>query len=413
VASAFEFEITLGGQGAIFHLSGKARDDRRQIFGPWEVEVRKGSAYIAVRSATSNIQQSLDEVIEGAYDVAQDLLDIVAVEDRDILVVIEPYDNVVWRTGPHGLKLQSTSSIVFGRLTTATLKVIDTAGNVRPEPPYIPPQYYYAFRYFRFSQAAQNVFDGYRNMFLAFESLLDYVDQKQPGDGETEWLERALITAQSRGLDLSVFTKHGSQNPVDDFLSAHYSAIRCAAFHSKSSTGDMLLPGRFADESKVLQQLLAVQELVEALLRSKFSTRLASSGSTYFGFKKSISELAPIAVLFISVADCPTIEQVIADEKDLPEGIGSPVTFVGARGTAPDEWLLVSEMKPMDLSFSRIRSLWLVANPNDHLFLRLTADKMNCTLMPTDLDVSDVSKLVLRVRCVLRNLQGPKLKFSH
>lgn len=413
MASAFGFEVSLGGQGVIFGLSGKARDDRRQTVGPWEIELRKDSDHIAVRSATSNLQERLDHIIESAYDAAQDVLDIVAVEDRDALVVIEPYDNVVWRIGSHGLKLQSTSSIVFGRMTTLTPTVRDAAGNVHPDPPYTPPQHHYAYRYFRFSQVAQNVFDGYRNMFLALESLLDYVEPKRSGDGETEWLERALKTAQSCGLDLSTFTRPGSTNSVNDFLNSHYSAIRCAAFHSKSSTGDVLLPGRLADEGTVLQQLLAVQELVESLLISKFSTRLASSGSTFFGFRQSISQLAPIAVLLLSVGDCPTLEQVIAEEKDLPEGTGSLVSFAGARGTAPDEWLLVSEIKPAELSFSKIRSLRLVANPNDHLFLRMTADKMNRTLIPTDLDVNDISKLVVRVRCVLRNLQGPKRRFSH
>lgn len=413
MASAFGFQLTLSGQGAIFRLSGKARDDRRQTFGPWEIELRKNSDHIAVRSAMTNLQQPLDHVIENAYAVSQRLLDIVAVEDRDALVVLEPYDNVVWRTGSHGLKLQSTSSIVFGRLSTGMLTVIDAKGNVRPDPPHTPPQHHYAYRYFRFSQVAQNVFDGYRNMFLALESLLDYVEPKLTGEGETEWLKRALITAQTRGLDLSTFTKPGSPNPVDDFLSAHYSAIRCAAFHSKSSMGNVLLPGTLADEGIVLQQLFAVQELVEALFRSEFSSRLASSGSTHFGFAKTLIELAPITVLILSAGDCPTPEQVIVGEEDLPEGISSPVAFAGASGTAPDEWLLVSEIKPMALSFSRIRSLRLVATPDDHLFLRLTADKMNRSLIPTDLDIADVSKLIVRVRCALRNLQGPKRRFSH
>lgn len=100
MASAFGFEITLGGQGAIFRLSEKARDDRRQTFGTWEVELRKDSDHIAVRSGTTNLQQPLDQVIEGAYDMAQRLLDIVAVEGRDALVVIEPHDNVIWPEKP-------------------------------------------------------------------------------------------------------------------------------------------------------------------------------------------------------------------------------------------------------------------------------------------------------------------------
>lgn len=69
MASAFGFEIILGGQGVIVCLSGKARDDRRQTFGPWEIELRKDSDHIAVRSATTNLQQRLDHVIESAYEV--------------------------------------------------------------------------------------------------------------------------------------------------------------------------------------------------------------------------------------------------------------------------------------------------------------------------------------------------------
>ena len=81
---------------------------------------------------------------------------------------------------------------------------------------------------------------------------------KQSGEGETDWLERALAAAQARGLNLSAFTKPGSMDPVEDFLAAHYSAVRCAAFHSKSSSGDALRPGSLRDYGVVLQQLFAV-----------------------------------------------------------------------------------------------------------------------------------------------------------
>lgn len=196
MASAFGFQITAGGQGAIFALSGTAKNDRRQTFGNWEVELRKNSAYVGVRSGLSNLHQPLDEIMPQAHNVVQNLLDIVAVEERNALVVTEPYNNVIWRTGPHGLKLQLTTDIIFSA-EPANLKVTvkDPAGNVRPDPPYTPPQHHYAYRYFRFSQAAQNVFDAYRNMFLALESLLDYVEPKLPTDGETDWLKKRLFSS--------------------------------------------------------------------------------------------------------------------------------------------------------------------------------------------------------------------------
>ena len=76
-------------------------------------ELRKACAYVCVRSEVSDLQQPIASVIEHAHGVAQNLLDIVAVEERNPLLLIEPHNNVVWRTGPHGLKLQLTSGITF------------------------------------------------------------------------------------------------------------------------------------------------------------------------------------------------------------------------------------------------------------------------------------------------------------
>jgi hypothetical protein len=417
MTSAYGFDIAQGGQGAIFSLSGRGRRDRRQTFGPWEAELRKDSAYICARSPSFNLNKPLADVIDAAHGVAQDLLDTVAVEERNALLVFEPHDNVVWRTGPHGLKLQLTSSITFtANMDGITAVVKNAAGEVLPDPPYMPPQHHFAYRYFRYSQAAESVLDSYRNMFLALESLLDYVDAKQAKEAETDWLKRALGKAQARGLNLGAFAKPGSTDPVDDFLDAHYSAVRCAAFHSKSSSGRTLRPGSLDDYGVVLQQLLAVQGLVEAFLKSEFSVRLPSSGFFHSGFGHLLSSLAPVTDLFISVGDCPTIEEVLAagtGEDNLPEGGFSPVTFAGQNGAATDEWLFVSEIKPPDLPFVKVASLRLVARPNNHMFLGVIADKMNRTLINTDLDLADVSKLVVRVRCVLRNRQSPKRGFSH
>jgi hypothetical protein len=110
-------------------------------------------------------------------------------------------------------------------------------------------------------------------MFLAFESLLDHVAPKQPNEGETAWLERALTDATAtRGLDLSRFAKPRNK-PVQDFLGAHYSSVRCAIFHAKSSSGQSLLPGSLRDYDLVLQQV-----------RAPPRTALGSNGVTGVGW---------------------------------------------------------------------------------------------------------------------------------
>jgi hypothetical protein len=417
MASAYGFDIGPGGQGAIFALSASAKRNRRQTFGAWEAELRKDSDYVCVRGSVLNLQEPLADVIEAAHGVAEDLLDILAVEERNALLVIEPHNNLVWRSGPQGLKLQLTSGITFGAEGSGALVVTNAAGEVIPDPPYMPPQHHFAYRYFRYSQAAQNVLDAYRNMFLAFESLLDYVEPKQAGDGETDWLKRALTAAHAQGLDLSAFAKPGSTDARQDFLDAHYSTVRCAAFHSKSSSGHALRPGSLRDHGVVLQQLLAVQTLAESLLKSEFSVRLLSSGFGHSGFASLLSGL--VTLLVISVADCPTIEQLeqlVAKrekEENLPEGTVMPVTFAGANAPATDEWLFISEIKAPELSFSKVATLRLVAKPTDHIFVGGIIEKMNHTLIRTDLDLAGVLKLVLRVRCILRNPQSPKRGFSH
>lgn len=417
MASAYGFDIAPGGQGAIFALSGSARRNRRQTFGPWEAELRKGIAHLCVRGPVLNLNEPLTGVVQTAHSVAQDLLDIVAVEERTALLVIEPHDNLVWRTGPHGLKLQLTNSITFtAEMTGITAVVKNSAGEVLPDPPYMPPQHHFAYRYFRYSQAAENVLDGYRNMFLALESLLDYVDAKRADEPETAWLKRALETAQARGLNISAFAKPGSTDPVEDFLDAHYSAVRCAAFHAKSSSGAALRPGKLTDYGVVLQQLLAVQALVEALLKSEFSVRLPSNGFFHSGFGHLLESLSPAMNLFVSVAGCPTVEQAMAageEDSSLPDGGVLPVTFAGRNGAATDEWLFVSDIKPAELPISQISSLRLVAEPNNHMFFGPIANKMNATLMTTDIELGDISKLIMRVRCILRNRQSPKRGFSN
>ncbi len=352
--SAYSFTIPPKGQGAVFALDRQAKRNRRGTFGVWEAEVRKDSSYMCVSGPVSDLNEPIPRVADAAHEVAQHLLDIVAIEERTSLLVVDPHDNVVWRNGPNGLKVQLTSSITFSAEPSGLTGSIRTAdGQICPDPPYIPPQHHFSYRYFRYSQAAQNVFDGYRNMFLALESLLDYIEPKQNAEGETEWLERALTTAvNSRGLCLDNFARSGGKDRVKVFLDAHYSAVRCAVFHSKSSSGQALRPGSLTDHDVVLHQLLAVQGLVESLLKSEFSARLPEGGFFHSGFGTLLSDLAPAMGLFISVSQCPTLEQVIANREGLPDGDARPVTFAGLNENVTDEWLFVSEIDPRKLDFS-------------------------------------------------------------
>ena len=421
MASAFGFDLRSSPQGVVFGLSAPAKKDCLQTSVDWEAELRKGAAHMCVRGHRVVQNKPLSTVAETSHCAAEDFLDIVAVEERTPLLVTEPHDNVVWRNGPHGLKAQLTTSITFAAEPLEMRGVaLDANGNEIPPPPYVPPPHHPAYRYFRYSQAAQSVFDAYRNMFLALEALLDHVASKQPSEGEGEWLQRALTDAvQKHAADLTAFVKTPGKDPVAAFIAAHYAAVRCAVFHAKSAAGGALRPGTLADHDLVLHQLLAVQKIVEQLMKVLFNVRLPQGGLTHSGFGHMLEQLAPVMHLLFGPTDCPTVEQILAKEENLPEGVVGPVRFQGLRSGTTDEWLFVSEIKCGELPFTRIKSLRLIAHVTERsqlgamgMFLIPIMDKLNRTLLATDLDLHGINKLVLRIRCVLRNVQSPRRGFA-
>lgn len=420
MANAYGFDTGTFAQGAVFALNAPARKDRIQAFGLWEVELRKGVAYVCVRGGTPDQNKPLEAVAVAAHAIAEDFLDIVAVEERTALLVEKPHDNVVWRTGPYGLKMQLTTSIVFAAdQGDVQIVVKDTAGNIVPGPTYISPQHHPAYRYFRYSQASQNVFDAYRNMFLALESVLDHIAPKKYGEGETDWLRRAVRDAtEKHNTNFVPFVKLPGNDPVESFIDAHYSAVRCAVFHAKAAGGGTLRPGSLSDHDQVLHQLLAVQTVVEHIFKSLFSVRLPHGGFFHSGFGHVLLEMKPVIHLLYGPQECPTVEQLLAEEQNLPQGVIGPARFEGQRPGYTDEWLFTSDIKPAKLEFTRIASLRLIAYLGNSklgamgMLMIPVAEKMNRTLLAADLDLTGASKLAVRIRCVLRNVQSPRRDFA-
>jgi len=382
--------------------------------------MRAGSTHLCVRGGTPDQTKALDTIVASAHPVAEEFLDILAVEERTPVLLAEPHDGVVWREGPHGLKVQLTTSITFAAEPLPNRAVVtDKDGNVVPPPAYVPPPHHASYRYFRHSQAAANVFDGYRNMFLALESVLDHIAPKQHGEGETDWLTRALGVAVQAHADLAPFVRTPGKDPVASFIDAHYAAVRCAVFHAKSSAGRRLAPGSLDAHDVVLHQLLALQKLVEDLLKRLFKARLPQSGFFHSGFGDLLAKLAPVTRLLGGPVETPTVEQLLAETDDYPEGSIFDVTFDGRRAGTTDEWIFRSELKCAELPFARIGALRLIAYVPDRsklgamgMFLVPIMEKMNVTTLTTDLDLAGVGKLVVLVRCVLRNVQGPRRGFA-
>ena len=414
------FDTSAAAQGAVFSLNTPATRSRVRQSGSWEAEIRKGVAHVCVRGDGVSSTKAIDAIAMIAHSIAEELLDVAAVDDRTPLLLIEPEDNVAWRTGPHGTKVQLTQSIVFAAEPAEMQLVVgDANGHAAQPTPRTPTQHHPAFRYFRYSQATPNLFDAYRNMFLALESVLDHIAPKIIGERETDWLRRALAGCiDTDAIDLSPFTTAAGQAPVEGFIDSHYAAVRCALFHAKVTTARALQPGSLRDHTIVTQQLLAVQRIVEQLLKSRFSVRLPQSGFFDAGFRMILGGMAPVIHLFFSPEQCPTLEEVLEQGDCLPVGGIGPVRLADRSDDHTDECLFVTELKPPEFDFDRISTLRLVAHLGNStlgamaLFAIPFAEKLNRTLLTSDLVLAGCNKLIVRTRCVLRNVQSPRRGFA-
>ena len=240
--------------GASFRLKGSALEDVTTAPDPnWTVEVRHGSQYVVARSVTpiASYAQARDE----AYTWAQKGLDLVAIKRRGDLSLSDPKNaHITWWAGGAGSVLRVTSIDTLGVDTKASGFVVDKDRNPIPQLPPPPTPWHECLRYFRLSQTTDDLFDAYRNLYLALESILDHIEPQtlkspagggppKPAEGEGQWLKRALQTADGL-VGMARFAQPGVPDPVQAVYDEIYSAERTGVFHAKGTRAAPSAPRR-------------------------------------------------------------------------------------------------------------------------------------------------------------------------
>jgi len=122
---------------------------------------------------------------------------------------------------------------------SGTLSVKGADGQPIPAAPAPPLAWDESFRYFRMSQATDDLMDAYRSMYLALESILSDIRPKARQEGEGAWLAAAFAAAAS----LVPLAQHVPPNVGDavTFLKDElYAAQRNQVFHSKRAQATAL-----------------------------------------------------------------------------------------------------------------------------------------------------------------------------
>lgn len=257
--------------GAAFKLSKKPSGSRVvKLKSGWDIETQLGNPYVVARGNTDT-EESL--TFKSAYEATQEGLDILCAGGVDSLAVIDSSKEyfIWWRRNTEQLlKIVSTDHRALS--SGSDVKVINVSADVTSLPTSPTVVYHESFRYFRLSQVTDDLFDAFRNLWLALESLLDHKYPKRDREGEKAWLKRSLTELHNE-FDLSELVDGGADT-VKNLLSI-YEGTRNRLFHAKRSKKS-LTPQNADDRAKVVKGSEELARLVVLLFNRLF--RVSRSG---------------------------------------------------------------------------------------------------------------------------------------
>lgn len=291
-------------------------------YGAYQLLAGPDSPHVVCRFSGAETEY---EALTTGTLLAQEALDMLSILGRGDLVTRDTEDEHIiwWRSGGrYCLSLVSTStfSISVGPIE---LTVTDKNGNVVP-PVRVSPTHHVAFRFYRLAQASDDLYDAYRNMYLAFESLLS---SKYPKGKEREinWLRNSL-SAASADLSLPNLVPSTVADPVDHFLQTVYQGARLPLFHAKDGHA-YFAPSQGRGDRVSVEEALAM--LTRAVLRMADLWHSAKRRSSWVNLKLLEERNRALfqGAQFLLVDDPSVDIKRDPDQSALSAGIAFPARF--------------------------------------------------------------------------------------
>ena len=260
---------------AAFLLARSPRNGAMVSCGGGEVEVSQDSAYVVARF---NGADSAETAKNQGLELAQAGLDLMSVMGSADLLTQKSTEEylLAWRMeGQQVVRIHSTTTLSF-TVNSQTISVRDSDGNDVTRKPKIPA-HHLAFRYFRLSQASDDLYDAFRNMYLSFELLLSSKHPPRPRERERDWLKRG-ITSADQDLDLGKFLRPKPQNLVHEIIERVYTSARLPLFHAKTGRFVLAPHGSAKERQKLLGALELLTQIVLAMSSSWYGARRLGGG---------------------------------------------------------------------------------------------------------------------------------------
>lgn len=272
--------------GGAFRLSEAAAEPSTEVIDDWTIEVRPGSEIVVARGEGG---ATYEEARSDALAAANKGLDFLCLRGATPMAIRHAgTEHIVWWSE------DSQTVIRLLSVPTVTLHVgkVTVTGGIPVVPP--PPEWQDSARYFRLSQLTDDLFDSFRNVYLALESILDHVAPQRttpPYEGEGEWFRRALTEA-GRIVNLAAHAPKGAPDPVEALYNELYLSTRNLVFHAKS-TRAYLLPHSSPERRAVEETTRRAAYFYIALAGKVIHLRPPGSGWFAGFWRMQIEGLAP------------------------------------------------------------------------------------------------------------------------
>lgn len=247
--------------------------------GAWQVELTKGSADVVARTS---LAVPYDELQTIGFAVIQEALDIISVKGQPSFTLSDPAHSsvgVYHKDEKFILFSYSLFDLAMGMQVEITQTDADGNEIKPPAPP--EPVWNESFRYYRLSQASRDLFEAYKNLFLAFEALLNSIFPKKKSEGEAAWLKRCL-TALNNNSSLAHYTPTGVEDPIEYIINSQYKNTRCRLQHAKFPAAS--LPHSTLTPSEVQQAYEELIRIWRHIAGIYFNVSTGGGVITYAGF---------------------------------------------------------------------------------------------------------------------------------
>lgn len=318
--------------GGAFELQVPARESEIVQVDGWEAEVREGQRVVVARGGR---EDNYDDALRASLTHAQKALDLMSLRGTNNLVIKAfDDDHLVWWPEPTGLVIRIVSlAPIRMDVPPVTVTTTDANGNAVPPVATRPVLWHESFRYFRLSQTTDDLFDAFRNAFLALESVLSSIAPQlinfdgRVTEGEGAWFKRALIEADKL-VPLSSIVPAGTLAPVQYMYDELYTNTRSAMSHAKSGR-KTLLPQNEAERQNVTGNLRRLVDLYLKLAEEHLGARRAGGMMSTVAFRMMLTPTLGEMKMHVSDDESPF------DKSDMtPNPAGGTMKQLSATGPA-------------------------------------------------------------------------------